>query len=160
MGRQTKYKKKYAKELLSGIRRTPDITEGGREYGWSIERLTWRWGITTKTYYNWVEEFTSFREAHEIGERDFKIYWHQKIEDACHDKNMNGGVVKFAAANTIGWTDKKEVNSHVTTEEKITAININILPPPHIEELERLDSNVIEGKVIQIEDHGIKSKSN
>lgn len=125
-----KYKKKYAQELKDGLRRYPDISPNGREYGWSIERICARWGITEKTYHNWRAEFKSFDEACEIGERDFKLYWLDKIEDGVNQgKAANGSLLKLVAANVLGWSDKKEVK-HENEDNKITAINITMLAPP------------------------------
>jgi len=143
MGRKTKYKPRYAKELLNGIRADIDLEyfqKTGREYSWSIERLCWRWGITEQTYRNWVEEFTSFREAHEKGITDYKMYWLMKIEDGVAlGKSANGSLLKLIAANVLNWSDKKEVQQK--SEEKIHRVLIETVEPRLIEQQQ---SNVID----------------
>lgn len=124
---KSKYKKKYAKELLNGLRRHPDVTGTGKEYGWSISRLCYRWGITEKTYHNWRKEYKSFDEACEHGERDFLLYLEEKYDDAMYDKDCNGGLMKFKMQNVAGYTDKKEVKSEQI--QQVHTININVIPP-------------------------------
>lgn len=120
MARPTKYKKKYARELMSGIRYYE---------GLSIEKLCWRWGITTATYNRWRNEYTSFQEACEYGDRDFKIYWYEKVEQGVDQgKAANGALLKFVATNVLGWSDKKEVK-HEGQQQRIGTINITMLEP-------------------------------
>lgn len=142
MGRRTKYKPSYAKELLAGLRAGPDmeyLEKFNREYSWSIQRLCWKWGISEQTYYNWIAEFTSFREAHEKGCTDYNMYWMMKIEDGVAlGKSANGSLLKLIAANTLGWTDKKEVQQK--SDEKIHRIIFETVEPKLIEQ----QSNVID----------------
>lgn len=136
---RTKYKKKYARELINGIRRKPYVDENGREYSWSIERLCWHWGISETTYRAWKEEFKSFAEACEIGDRDYKIYWMEKIEDGVAlGKSANGSLLKLLAGNILGMSDKKEVTTNAP-ENQLKTININVLPPPQRKEINVID---------------------
>lgn len=140
MARPTKYKKKYAKELLNGLRREPDIRPSGKEYGWSISRICEKWGITEKTYHNWRAEFKSFDEACEVGERDFMLFLEEQYDDALWNKNANGGLMKFKMANVAGWTDKKEVKQEGPA--KIGTVNIQMLDSPKVPQLD--NSNIID----------------
>lgn len=127
MARLSKYKKKYARELEAGLRRFPDITEGGKEYSWSIERVCWKWGITVQTYYNWKNEYISFADACEIGDRDYKIYWMEKMEEGVTlGKSANGALLKLLAANILDMSDKKVVETK--NDDKIHRIEIEVLP--------------------------------
>lgn len=131
MARPTKYKKKYAKELLDGIR---------YKEGLSIEKLCWRWGITEKTYHNWRAEYKSFDEAAEHGERDFKVYWYDKLVQGVADgKASNGALLKFCAQNVLGWTDKKQIQQDTPTH--IGTITINQITPPNRDYLEHKEDN-------------------
>ncbi len=142
MPQRTKYKKRYAQELLAGLRRTPYETSMGKEYSWSIERLCWHWGISQKTYYNWRAEYKSFDEACEIGDRDYQMYWLEKIEDGVSQgKNANGALLKFVATNVLGWSDKKEVKHE--GQSRIGTVNINILEAPKKDVLQLIPDNVI-----------------
>ena len=142
MGRRTKYKKKYAQELLNGLRATPDITPGGREYSWSINRLCWRWGITEMTYHNWRAEFKSFDEACMHGDRDYKMYWMQKLEDGVElGKSANGSLLKLLAGEILGMTEKKQVE--VKSNDRVQKIEIEIIPPKQYM-LEEQPNNVID----------------
>lgn len=146
MGRKTKYKPKFAKELRNGIRRTPDIY-CGREYLCTIERLCWKWDITPKTYYNWVEEFTSFREAHERGERDFIVCCQEAVEDGMKlGKQANAVLTKFYMQNIgSGMSDKKEITQTVQ-ENKIHRIEIEYIKPQTVQ----IEDNSNRGNVIDI----------
>lgn len=130
MARKTKYSKKFSKEL----------SEGMRLQGWSIEECCYVWGISRRTYYNWLDEYSSFQEAHEIGERDYKIYWHRDYRD---NMDRPAAEKKFAAANILGWTDKKEVKK--TSEDRIQTITINVIEPPkRVLEHQETVNNVID----------------
>jgi len=145
MGRKTKYRPKFAKELLNGLRRTCDIAPGtGKEYLMSIERICWRWGITLKTYWNWVNEFTSFREAHEHAEVDFIVCCQEYVHDeGAKGKAANSILTKYLMGNIgSGMSDKKEV---LTTVDKLTIpkIQFEIIMPRQHEALED-KTNVID----------------
>lgn len=158
MGRRSKYKPKYAKELKNGIRRNPDVY-CGREYLCSIERLCWKWGITPRTYYNWVDEFTSFQEAHEIGERDFIVCCQELVEDGMKlGKQANAVLTKFYMQNIgSGMSDKKEITQTIQ-ESKIHRIEIEVLTPQPVAlpEPEKVPNNIID--ITPINEHNkIKS---
>lgn len=130
MARPSKYKPSYAKKLRDGLRAT----------GMSIWEVCREFGITEKTYYNWKAEYTSFADACEIGERDYKIFWHKQYIEGL-DGSKNGQLLKFAAANNLGWSDKKTVETK--TETQIQKIEIEVLPTPERKELEQKESNNI-----------------
>lgn len=133
MARTPKYKKKFAKELNEGLRLT----------GLSIERCCLKWGITTKTYYNWKEEYTSFADAVEIGERDYKIFWQDAYLEGVKG-NGNAQLLKTAAANVYGWSDKKVVENK--NDAQIHQVEISVLPPPDRTQIEHkeTESNIID----------------
>lgn len=152
MGARTKYKKKYAKELLDGLRRSPDVY-CGTEYLMSIERICWRWKITPKTYWNWVNEFTSFREAHEQGHNDFIVCCQEWVtKEGMKGKHANSILTKYLMGN-IGseMTDKKEVTTTID-EKRIHKIEIEVIQPrTQIEQKEVIDvTEEIENNVVKI----------
>ena len=164
MARPSKYKKKYAKELANGIRQQRRIVYRGksytedefeeiadsinpnlkiREYSWSEEALCSRWGITVNTYKNWKKEYTSFEEACEIGDRDYRIYWMEKVEDGVAlGKSANGALLKLLAGEFLGMTDKKEIKHD--GQQKVDTININYLSTPKRQLEEKKESNIID----------------
>ena len=83
MGRRAKYKKKYAKELVEMA-----------EKGWPIYKRAYHFGVTEKTYYNWVDTYVEFAEAHDLGKCAKKTYWHDRLET---DKDMNAAEKKMWA---------------------------------------------------------------
>lgn len=134
----SKYNSKYAKELLSGIRYKKNLT---------IAHLCRKWRISRSTYYNWVERYEDFREAHQIAEMDYEAY----LMDRMHG-NLDGtergsaAVINFALTNVAGWSNKIHVDTQ--KDEPIMAININILQPPVRQPvLEHIEGNTIEGSI-------------
>lgn len=126
---KSKYRPKFAKELRNGLRRNPDVY-CGTEYLMSIERICWRWGITAKTYWNWVNEFTSFREAHEHAEIDFIVMCQEWVtKEGMKGKHANSILTKYLMSNIgSGMADKKEITQTID-ENKIHKIQIEILTP-------------------------------
>ena len=132
MARPSKYKPSYAKKLRDGLRAN----------GMSIWEVCREFGISEKTYYNWKAEYTSFADACEIGERDYKIFWHRQYIEGL-DGSKNGQLLKFAAANNLGWSDKKTVETK--TETQIQKIEIEVLAAPEAKALEsKVDDNIID----------------
>lgn len=109
----SKYKNKYALQLKRGLRKD----------GKSIEECCSLWGITTKTYYNWIKTIPKFAEAAEIGEQDKTSWWRiQQRLAATGEIKGNAGVINLALKNEAGYVDKQEIeHKH---EEQITTIRI------------------------------------
>lgn len=110
-----------------------------RKDGLSIPEVCQEWGISRTTYYNWVESYPEFKQAHEDGNRDCVAWWYRLNRAvACGQVKGNAGVLCFAMKNVegIGWQDKVEVNS--TANEQIRQINISILPPPEQKQLNHI----------------------
>lgn len=153
MGAKLKFKKKFTKELLNGLRRNPDVY-CGTEYLMSIERICWKWGITPRTYWNWVNEYTSFREAHEQGHNDFLVCCQEWVtKEGMKGKHANSILTKYLMGN-IGseMTDKKEVTQTVN-ENRIQKIEIEVIQPKsQLEHKEPIDitAEVKESNVVEI----------
>lgn len=136
-----KYNRKYCKQLKAGL----------RSDGSSIAEVCQKWDITRATYYDWIEKYPEFKQAHDYGNRDCAAWWHQLNRSAaCGQVKANAGIICFAMKNIegIGWQDKVEVSN--IGEEQIRQINISILPPsqqalPH-------NLNIIEHQLDEIED--------
>lgn len=135
MARPPKYKKKYAKQLREGLRDNIHM---------SIEACCKIWGVAKRTYYNWLEVYPEFAEAHEIGERDYNIQLESLIV-----KNMTGEMkgsaplLCMAAKNKLGWKDKVEVES--TGDTAVKRIEIEVVDNRKIQQIEQIkDVNVIE----------------
>lgn len=141
MANKSKYKKKFVKELLNGIR---------NDCYMSIENLCQRWNITDTSYYNWLEKYPEFKEAARQAEMDYAAATHRFIMDVGHGKiKGHGGVVALTAKNILGWKDKTETT--IEKKESVSAITINVLPSKddvkvieHIEE--PVESNILEFK--------------
>lgn len=113
----SKYKPKYARELLNGL----------RQDGKSIEEVCSVWGVSRGTYDAWVKTHEKFKTAHEVGELD-KIAWWRKVQRDVASGVMNGnaGVINLALKNEAGYVDKQE--TVVRAEERLTVIKIEMLP--------------------------------
>lgn len=117
MAAKSKYRKKFTKELLKGLRKD----------GKSIEEVCLLWGISDQTYQNWRLKYPEFEEAHLIGEMDKKAWWRQLQRQVASGKSAgNAAVINFALKNEAGYVDKQEV--HNTHDEKINIIKIEMLP--------------------------------
>ena len=128
MSAETKYKKKFAKQLLNGM----------RSDGKSQEEVSRIWGITRGTYNAWRKAHPEFEHAHEIGEMDKTSWWRQlQRKVGSGESPGNAAVINLALKNEAGYVDKQEV-AH-THEEQITTIRIERIesPKPRIIEHER-----------------------
>ena len=146
MGRPSLYKKKYAKDLVDGMRRNPKA---------SIERCCQEWGITRKTYYNWIEQYPEFKAAHEMGERDYRVAFESVLVDnAMGEMKGNTGVLQLIAKNVLKWSDKIEVES--TTPSAVNKIEVEVLKPAitQQQEAEEQEDLLAELKPIEIEQYG------
>lgn len=114
------YDEKYAKELASGIRYKEKL---------SIPQLCRRWRVSRTTYYNWIDKFKDFKEAHEVGQMDYASHLHEKLEMMIDgDLKGNAGCMIFALENADGVQYGRNVNINNTHEEKVQTINIKVLP--------------------------------
>lgn len=117
MGRKSSYKKKYAKDLINGMRNHPKA---------SIDRCCQEWGVTRNAYYNWLEIHPEFKAAAEIGERDYAIAFHDlMVDNATGVVKGNAGVLTLMAKNILKWSDKVEIEN--TGPEQISRIEIEVL---------------------------------
>lgn len=119
MGRKSTYKKKYAKDLVNGMRQHPKA---------SIERCCQEWGIVRSTYYTWLDKYPEFKAAHEIGERDYQIAFHDlMVDNATGEVRGNAGVLALMAKNILKWSDKVEVES--TGPGVVSKIEVDVIRP-------------------------------
>lgn len=115
----TKYKTKFAKQLLNGLRKD----------GKSIVECCVLWGISESTYNNWKKDIPAFAHAAEIGQMDCASWWHQKHRAVSSGEQAgNASCLNFGMKNVEGvkWADKSEV--HTTHDEQIRTIRIEMLP--------------------------------
>jgi hypothetical protein len=117
MGRKSTYKKKYSKQLIDGMR---------RDCRMSIDKCCQEWGVTRNAYYGWLDQHPDFKQAAEIGERDFMIAFHDlMVDNAEGSKKGNAGVLTLMAKNILKWSDKVEIEN--TGPEQISRIEIEVL---------------------------------
>jgi hypothetical protein len=112
------YKKKYARELMKGLRKD----------GKSIEEVCSLWGISADAYSDWRKKYPEFEEAHKQGDRDKRAWWfalQRNVAAGIHPGNA--AVINFALKNENGYVDKTEV--HNTHEEQITTLRIEVHKP-------------------------------
>ena len=112
-----KYLKKYAQELLDGMRKD----------GKSVIECCLEWGITDSQYNEWLEEHVDLAHAHHIGEMDCASWWHKNYRKLA--ENGNASALSFGMKNIdkVGWQDKPE--SKKEQEDPIRVLKITILPP-------------------------------
>jgi hypothetical protein len=117
MGRKSTYKKKYAKQLREGMR---------QDCRMSIDKCCQAWGVTRNAYYGWLDQHPDFKEAAEIGERDFMVAFQDlMVDNATGEKKGNAGVLTLMAKNILKWSDKVEIEN--TGPEQISRIEIEVL---------------------------------
>lgn len=138
--KDAKYKKIYTDELNSGIR---------FKRGLSIVELCKKWRISKVTYYNWVDRYQDFSDAHEMGEIDYAAWMHDNFKKIMTGKkkgNAQCAIFAMTNINQIHWRTRVDVTSD--DESAIGTININVLPAPKAPPvLEQLQGNVIEHEV-------------
>lgn len=138
MGRNTKYKKKYAKQLI-GTDKEPGLRVGGA----SIVELCQKWKITRNTYNAWVKDHEEFAEAHEMGKIDVAAWWHKKSRDAAVGNiKANAGVLIFSLKNVDPEEWQEKTISETIIPEKLEVI-IRTFP---------VEPLAIEGECQEIED--------
>lgn len=133
-----KYKPKYAKELLNGLRRD----------GLSIEECCVKWGISRGLWYVWCKRYQKFAEAAEFAETEYRAWFQGAYRAGMTGQvRMNAGMMKFAAANILEWREKAE--TQVVQQDQISTLNINILPSYQ----ERLaltnDDMIADGEIVE-----------
>lgn len=113
----SKYRPLFAKQLKNGLRKN----------GWSIEECCMHWNVSRGSYYYWVKNNPKFAEAADIGETHAAAYVAKEYREVMSgEKRGNAGLLVFAAKNVMGWAEKTE--THVTHDEQVKTLNINILP--------------------------------
>lgn len=118
----SKYKPKYARQLKNGLCRD----------GKSVEECCQEWGVTVKTYYDWIEKYPAFARGHELAAIDRRSWWERIGRLAVMGEiKTNAAIYNFTMANLHGWSNKT-INENVN--ESIGTININVLPAPKQEE--------------------------
>ena len=117
MGRKSTYKKKYSKQLREGMR---------QDCRMSIDKCCQVWGVTRNAYYGWLDQHPDFKEAAEVGERDFMVAFQDLMVDNAEGiKKGNAGVLTLMAKNILKWSDKVEIEN--TGPEQISRIEIEVL---------------------------------
>jgi hypothetical protein len=92
----------------------------------SIDKCCQEWGVTRNAYYGWLDQHPDFKEAAEIGERDFMIAFHDlMVDNAEGSKKGNAGVLTLMAKNILKWSDKVEIEN--SGPEQISRIEMVVL---------------------------------
>lgn len=135
---EKKYKPRFAKELLDGMRKD----------GMSIEECCVHWGISRALWYVWVKKYDKFAQAAEFAETQYRAWFQGAYRAGMTGQvRMNAGMMKFAAANILEWRDKAETS--VVHQDQVHTLNINVLPT--YQERMALESynDVIEGVLVE-----------
>lgn len=129
----SKYRPKFSKDLRDGLRRD----------GKSVAEVCQIWGISRANYDQWSKSIPIFTEAVEIGNIDCEAFWTKTYRAvACGEQEGNAGLLKQAAMNEFGYTDKSEVKSH--HEEEIRIIEIIAMASPVTKIIEHKDAQQLE----------------
>ena len=139
----SKYKRKYAKELMGYIDKEGHEVPGMRYNGMSVVEICQKWKINKATYYSWIETYPEFKEAHEHGQVDNASYW-QKLArmGASGQVKVNSGMMQFVLQNVDPENWKPESNNDEA--KQIQKIEIEILQNKPA--LEQIDKNVLEAE--------------
>jgi len=127
----SKYRPKFAEDLRNGLRKD----------GLWIKEVCALWGISLKSYYEYIDAHPTFAVAHEQGELDFTCFWATKYRlTATGAAPGNAQMLMLACKNFLDMADKHEgTNTH---EERITTIKIEMLPPREVKQL----GNITDGE--------------
>lgn len=133
----SKYKRKYAKELMGYIDKEGHEVPGMRYNGMSVVEICQKWKINKATYYSWIEKYPDFKEAHEHGQVDNASYW-QKLArmGASGQVKVNSGMMQFVLQNVD--PDNWKQSDTETETKQLQKIEIEILDNrPAIEHKEK-----------------------
>lgn len=128
MGRKSKYKKKYCKEILKLV-----------DQGMALYQVAYHWGVTEDTMRRWRDTYVDFAEAYELAKLGKKCYWHTEL---LTNTDMSAAEKKMWATMHMDYSDKQEVKS---TQTEVRSVTITIAPPAKrraIEEKEK--ENIID----------------
>ena len=95
-----------------------------RKRGKSIASCCSVWNISRRTYYDWVKNHKSFKEAHEVAEMHYGAWIEEfAIEGIKSGKDFNSQVFKVLAATKAGWSEKatdvcKDLRSYRNLSDK------------------------------------------
>jgi hypothetical protein len=135
--KDTKYQRKFTRELLSGIR---------YKEGLSQVELCHRWRICKKTFADWVESIPEFKKAYDISKSDYAAYWQEiNKKTASGELKGNAACITFALTNIedINWSTKVDVKC--SSDDEVRKITIELLQPKHKE----ITNNTIDAKPIE-----------
>lgn len=127
-----KYNKKFAKELLDGLR-----ADGKSEVECCLE-----WGISLETYNQWVLDVAEFATAATFGKMQAAAWCHKKYREIAAGKSPgNAAMMQFAMKNQeyIRWQDKPEAEE--VKDEPVGVIQIEVLPQRGLNEQVDKDSS-------------------
>lgn len=127
MGRKTKYKKKYCKEILEKA-----------DLGWPIWKIAYHWGVTEDTLRRWRDTYVQFEEAYALAKLGKKVYWHDEL---IVNKEMSAQEKKMWATIHMDYSDKQEVKS---TQTEVRSVTITIAEPIERRKLEQKENNIID----------------
>ena len=123
MARPTKYTREWAEEKAPKI---PEIFDGGKD----VIQVCHELDISKRKYYELVNKYDFFKEAHEKGRQSSEAYWLNVVHFAASGgKNKKTGerykgnayLLNKLMNNKFGWYESatKEVVVETKTEQKV-----------------------------------------
>lgn len=113
IGRPTTYKPEYCQVVIDFM-----------DKGYSKEATAGHLSISKYTLYEWIKKYPDFANAVHIGETKSQVTWEKKaVDHAVHTKDgkrLDSRIYALQMKNRFGWSDKKEVINHESTEKKKT----------------------------------------
>ena len=127
--RQSEYKESYCDELVAL-----------RSAGWTITECSAKWGVSRETYYNWLERYEAFKEAHLLAQEKYKAWFYQTMRDNIVDVStkerstrINRDVLNLLAFSQLGISSK-------STDSKVMGLPAEYKTATYERKLEILDS--------------------
>lgn len=117
-GRPTKYRPEMCNQIVSLM-----------EQGYSKEATAGHFGVSTETFYRWLDEIPEFRDAEKLGTSKSRLFWERKGMQGTFGEleKFNAPSWIFNMKNRFGWRDLQQVEH---TGSMQATININLNAPP------------------------------
>lgn len=94
--------------------------------GKSKEEICAIYGISSRTFNTWVNEYEAMNTAFGVGQTAFKALWICKGGANLENTRFNTALYKYMTSNLIGFSDKSEVQSNIN--HNVGVLRVPVIP--------------------------------
>lgn len=122
LGRPSKYKPEYCKELLDHMRE-----------GFTLESFAGRIGVCRDTLHEWSNTHEDFSDATKRGKAASQYAWESKLKQSVDDKSVNAVPVLFTLKCRFGFREVSGLELSGPEGKPIETKNLSELPDDQIQ---------------------------